>query len=60
MTGAGWKEEMSMNQGGNVILVYKKDTRSASIVVAGANKVTQINLTISGDKSTAKAEKAAE
>ena len=45
MTGAGWKEEMNMNQADTAMLIYKKDPRTASIVVAHSGDVTQIQLT---------------
>ena len=45
MTGAGWKEEMSMNQADSAMLIYKKEPRTASIVVAHSGDVTQIQLT---------------
>ena len=48
MSGGGWKEEMSMNQGQSSMLVYKKETRTVSIVVASSGKNSQINLTVGG------------
>ncbi len=49
MTGEGWKEEMSMNQGESSVLVYKKEQRTASIVVAKAGDGAQINLTVANE-----------
>lgn len=46
MTGEGWKEELSMNQGESFVLVYKKEKRTASIVIAKSDKGSQINLTV--------------
>jgi len=46
MAGADWKEEMNMNQGGQSMCVYKKDQRSASIVIASADKKTHITITV--------------
>jgi len=46
MSGGGWKEEMSMNQGTSSMLVYKKEPRTVSIVVTQADKGSQINLTV--------------
>jgi hypothetical protein len=49
MTGGGWKEEMSMNQGESSMLVYKKEQRTVSIVVASSGKTSQIQLTVASD-----------
>jgi len=46
MSGEGWKEEMSMNQGESSVLVFKKEQRMASIVVARSGEGSQINLTV--------------
>ena len=46
MIGAGWKEEMSMNQEASSMLVYKKEPRTASIVVSQAGDTSQITLTV--------------
>ena len=50
MTGADWKEEMNMNQGEQSMCVYKKDQRTASIVMASAEKKTQITITVAENK----------
>ena len=49
MTCEGWKEEMSMNQGESSVLVYKKEKRTASIVIAKSDKGAQINLTVANE-----------
>lgn len=46
MAASGWKEEMSMNQGDNAMLVYKKETRTATAILAKTDEGTQINLTV--------------
>ena len=46
MTGAGWKEEMSMNQPSTTILVYKKEPRTVQLAVTQAGTTSQINLTV--------------
>jgi len=46
MTAAGWKEEMSMNQGEQAMRIYKKAERTASLTVGSADKQTQIILTV--------------
>jgi hypothetical protein len=50
MTGADWTEGMSLNQPDHSMLVYKKDNRTASIVIAHANKGSQITLTVAESK----------
>ena len=50
MTGADWKEEMNMNQNGTSMCAYKKDKRSASIVIASADKKTTITITVAENK----------
>lgn len=42
----GWTEEMTMNQGGVVMLGYKKDERSVIVNVTGDSDMTQISLTV--------------
>ncbi|MCX6996939.1 MAG: hypothetical protein NTV49_07600 [Kiritimatiellaeota bacterium] len=50
MAGAGWKEEMNMNQGGTSMAAYKKDQRTASVVVASVDQKTQITITVAENK----------
>jgi len=50
MTGADWKEGMSLNQPEQSMLVYKKDNRTASIVIAHATKGSQITITVAESK----------
>jgi hypothetical protein len=49
MTGEGWKEEMSMNQSGSSMLVYKKEARTTSIVVTASAGAAQIALTVASE-----------
>ena len=51
MTAAGWQETMTMNQGGGMILGYKKAARTASIIISGDSKKTQIHLTVVAEKN---------
>ena len=46
MTGAGWKEEMSMNQPNTTILAYKKEPRTVQLAVTQAGTTSQITLTV--------------
>ncbi|MBA4387227.1 MAG: hypothetical protein C0404_04555 [Verrucomicrobia bacterium] len=55
MTGAGWKEESSMNQPGMNMLVYKKAGTTMTAIIAGSDKVTQVSLNVAEDKKAAKA-----
>lgn len=54
MTANGWTEEMNSNQGGQTVVGYKKDERTAVLIVASADEMTQINLTVAEEKSKAK------
>jgi outer membrane lipoprotein-sorting protein len=47
MVGQGWSEEGSMTMGSSVMLIYKKDDRTASINVTTTEEATQITLTVS-------------
>jgi hypothetical protein len=49
MTGFGWQEETSVNQGKNTMVGYKKGERTAMVNVNGDNK-THITLTATGQK----------
>jgi hypothetical protein len=53
MTGFGWKEEMTMNQGKTSLVSYKKGERMAMFNVA-ADKKTQITLTATEPKDSKK------
>jgi hypothetical protein len=46
MTAGGWQEAMAMNQPDSSMLVYKKEPRTASIIIGHSGKTTQINLTV--------------
>jgi hypothetical protein len=50
MTGFGWKEEMTMNQGNSSIVSYKKGERTAMVNINADKKHTQITLTTTGQK----------
>lgn len=56
MTGFGWKEEMTMNQGKTSLVSYRKGERTATFNV-NADKKTQITLTATEQKGSAKAGK---
>jgi hypothetical protein len=49
MTGLGWKEEMTMNQGKSSMVSYKKGERTA-LVNINADQKTYINLTAAEQK----------
>ena len=49
MEGDGWSEEGSMNMGGQMMLVYKKDGRVANIGIAAVDEKTQITLTVAAE-----------
>ena len=49
MTGLGWKEEMTMNQGKNVMVGYKMEKRSVMYSITPDNK-TMISMTVSAPK----------
>jgi outer membrane lipoprotein-sorting protein len=42
----GWAREGSMDMGGHMMLVYKKDGRMANVTVMKADGKTQINVTV--------------
>jgi hypothetical protein len=50
MTGQGWKEEMTMNQGEQSMVGYKKGERTAMITINAEKKSTHIAMTITGEK----------
>jgi hypothetical protein len=50
MSGLGWKEEMTMNQGEMSMVGYKKGERSVMINITADKKLTMIALTVSGEK----------
>jgi hypothetical protein len=50
MTVLGWKEEMTMNQGNNTMVGYKKEKRTAMYSV-NTDKKTMISMTVSAPKS---------
>ena len=47
LTASGWTEDMTMNQGGMVMLSYKKDDRTVFANMTSENKMTQIAMTVS-------------
>jgi len=49
MEADGWSEEGSMNMGGQMMLVYKKDGRVANIGIASVDDKTQITLTVAAE-----------
>jgi hypothetical protein len=51
MSGLGWKEEMTMNQGKNAMVGYKKEKRTAMYSV-NTDKKTMISMTVSTPKSS--------
>ena len=46
MPAEGWHEEMSLNQPEQTMLVYKKENRTASIMIGASDKGSQITLTV--------------
>ena len=48
-TASGWTEEMTMNQGGMVMLGYRKGDRSSVINVMRDDKMTQISITVGSE-----------
>jgi hypothetical protein len=51
MTGFGWKEEMTMNQGNQSLVGYKKGERTAMVNINTDKKTTQITLTATEPKA---------
>lgn len=51
MTGSGWKEEMTMNQGNQSLVGYKKGERTAMFNINADKKTTQIALTATEPKA---------
>ena len=49
MKAKGWSEETSMNMGAQSMLMYKKENRVASIVIAQVDDGTQISVTVATD-----------
>jgi hypothetical protein len=54
MTGFGWKEEMTMNQGSQSLVSYKKGERTAMVTINFDKKTTQITLTATEPKGSEK------
>ncbi|NMC72824.1 MAG: hypothetical protein GYA56_00410 [Geobacteraceae bacterium] len=50
MTGQGWKEEMTMNQGEQSMVGYKKGERTTMITITTDKKLTRIALTVTEEK----------
>lgn len=50
MTGQGWKEEMTMNQGEQSMVGYKKGERTTMITISTDKKLTRIALTVTEEK----------
>lgn len=46
MAGEGWTEAMTMNQEGTAMRTYKKESRTASIIVMRSGNATQVTLTV--------------
>jgi ABC-type Fe3+-hydroxamate transport system substrate-binding protein len=49
MAEAGWSEEGSVTRAGSVMLIYKKDGRTASISIVPSDDMTQIILSVQSD-----------
>jgi hypothetical protein len=52
MTGFGWKEDITMNQGDHSMVSYKKGERAAMVNINAAKKSTQITLTATEPKGS--------
>ena len=50
MFAAGWKSQMEMNQGEQIMNVFQKEQRNTSIVISRNGQKTQIALTTTGSK----------
>lgn len=50
MTGNGWKEEAAYTTAQQAVITFKKDNRTASVMIMGEKDVTQINLSIVTEK----------
>lgn len=46
MPAQGWEEEASLNMEKQAMIAYKKDTRTATIIISTDDKTIQINLTV--------------
>lgn len=50
MADKGWKEDASINMGNQSILTYKKDNRTASLMIGSEDNTAQIALTVTTQK----------
>ncbi|MBN1675876.1 MAG: hypothetical protein JXR37_32835 [Kiritimatiellae bacterium] len=46
MTADGWAQEMAMDTGGQILLTYNKENRSAGVMIGSDDDRTQITLTV--------------
>jgi hypothetical protein len=50
MTGDGWSEESTFTAGDQSMMAYKKDNRTASVIIMKSDDKTQITLTVVTEK----------
>jgi hypothetical protein len=56
MASQGWKEEATMNMGGQIVLSYSKETRRATVGIGKDDEGAHISLTVTSEEKESKGE----